>query len=500
MKKKLLRTIALVSALTLSISLFATACSKDKEESKASAAVTHVAIDVNPSITITVDDENKVISVHASNEDAQIMLYGEDLTGLSLEVALEKIAQLSIEFGYLNEDNHGVNFSVNGTIGDNEISAMLDAAFDKHAGNLEVNLSAEGTFTDIRELEALKAKYEGNVKIQNLTIEDYKLIVDVQSIDGSISFEEAVNMKKQELMAIIAEGVVAIEPYATEAYNIAVGIAERAYNELKGQLLDAMWMVPYTTDLANILTGTQKYPVHNGALYNMYSASSRALGVAIDSIETAIKVANEMQVPTEVTDQIAIALNLNEEQKAEFIAEITVDGKITLVSLENYLNKWFKNMTEEKREEVKATVNEIMAEVQAFATQIDEAVAEEYKTAVVKLAKDLTSLIPEEFKFVLGSYLTEFENLVTKIAQAVDSKEPLAAIKSAKEVFDGETARLLSVMKAELTDEDLKGVEDAMALVNDTLSGYERAFAEAKAQAEATAKAWLEEQRAKRLA
>lgn len=494
MKKNLLKTIALGSALAMAFPVFA-ACGGNNE-TKVSAE-SYVAIDINPSISLTLDEENKVISVHATNEDAQIMLYGEALEGLSLEVAIDKIAELSMELGFINDDNYGINFNVSGSINENTVKGTLEAAFDKHSGEFNVNFSTEGTFSDLRELEAIKAKYIDNLKIQALTIEEYKLIVEAQLIDATLTVEEAVEMKVEELMNIIAEGAIAIEPYATEAYNIAIGVAERAYNEFKGQLLDALWLVPYTKDLANIFTGRQ-YPIHNGALYNMYTSSSRALGVGIDAIETAIKVANEMAVPTSVVDEIAVALNLTEEQKALFVEEITVDGVVTLASLEGYLNKWFKNMTEDERAAVKATIDEIMAKVQAFAVEIDNAVAQEYKDAVVKLAEDLTSLIPEELTAFLGSYVTEFKNLVDKISGAVDSKEPLAAIKAVKEVFDEEAARIMQTMRDELTAEDLQDVEDSIAKVSSTLKGYEDAFNEAKAKAEADAKAWLEEQKAKR--
>ena len=190
MKKTLLKTIALTSAMAMALPL----CAACKNEEPKINATSYVAIDINPSLSFTLDEENKVISVHASNEDAQIMLYGEAFEGLKLEVALEKIASLSVDLGYVNEDNYGVNLSVSGALGENEIVAKLQSAFDKESGKLDVNVTTGGTFTDIRELEAIKQLYLDNAKVQALTIEEYKLIAEAQAVNGALSIEKAVEM------------------------------------------------------------------------------------------------------------------------------------------------------------------------------------------------------------------------------------------------------------------------------------------------------------------
>lgn len=496
MKKQLLKLLALTSAVVIAFPLFAS-CSKDEEPQV--KAVSHVSLDINPSLSFSLDEENKVISVHASNEDAQIMLYGEHLEGLTLDVALEKVAQLSLELDYLNVDNHGINVSVSGNIGEAEVVGKVEGAFDKESGSLDVNVSADGTFSDLRMLESIKANFSANVDVQNLTVNEYKLIAEAQAVDGTLSVEEAVKMKTEELIKIISDGAKEIEPYATKAYNAAVVVAERAYNELKGQLIDTMWLEPYVKDMASAaLTGKRKYLINNGALYNMYAASSRVMGVAIDSIEKAIEIANNTQVPSETIDKIALALALTEEQKAAFVAEVTVDGKITLASIEAYLTRWLKNLTSEERAQIEATVQTLIRDVQAFAVTIDSAIAEEYKNALTKLATDLNNAIPSELKTLVGAYVTEFENLVNKVVTAVDSKEPLVAAKDVKVSFDEGAAAFMKLIRAELTEEDLASVENKIALVNDTLATYEKNFADAKAKAEADAKAWLESVKAAR--
>ena len=495
MKKTFVKLLALSFALVMAIPIFA---SCKKEQAKIQAA-SHLIIDINPSLSLSLDKKNRVVSVHASNEDAQVMLYGEQLIGLKVEVALEKIAQLSLDLNYINDDNHGVSVVVSGKLGENEVISTLKSVYDKQAGKLEINFTTDGNFSDLRELEALKAQFAQNLEVQKLTIKEYKLIAEAQMVDASLAIEEAVKMSRDELTSIIADSASKIEPYATKAYNRAFALAERTYNELKGQLVDSLWIAPYAKDYLNILTG-RKYKVNNGALYNLYTGSSRALGVAIDVIEQINDIANTTLVPNQTLNSIATALNLTEEQKAQFISEVTKDGDATLESVEKYLNKWFKNLTVEERAALEGVVNQVLAEVQSFAVTIENSISKEVKDEILDVVDELEDLVPADLELLAESYMAEFTLLADQLASAVNSKEPLPAVVAVKEVFDSSAIRIMNTMRNELTDEDLKSVEESIALVNETLSGYEKSFLDAKTKAEADAKAWLESLKANRKA
>ena len=80
------------------------------EEAKASS---YVSVDINPSIELTLDQNDKVISVRGANEDGQVLLYGETgLVGVDVQTAIAKITDLAVELGYLSEDNKVVGTSV----------------------------------------------------------------------------------------------------------------------------------------------------------------------------------------------------------------------------------------------------------------------------------------------------------------------------------------------------------------------------------------------------
>lgn len=71
-----------------------------------------VTIDVNPSVSLTVNRFNRVKEVTPGNEDAQALLDGVDLTGMRLRSALEKLTALLMENDYLSGTENAVLASV----------------------------------------------------------------------------------------------------------------------------------------------------------------------------------------------------------------------------------------------------------------------------------------------------------------------------------------------------------------------------------------------------
>lgn len=477
MKKTIRYSAAALSAL-MTLSLFGACGSKDE-----TGAVSYVGIDVNPSVSLLLDKNDKVLSVVAENEDAQVLLYGESsLVGMDAEDAAKKIAELSVELGYLNEDNKGVNITVEGKAG-GDLTNDIQAAFQASAQGLGLNFSSEGTFSANRKTQAVNAEYG-----LNLSVGKFRLIVDARAADGTLTWEAAADMDVSELLDIVAEAAETVEPYATAAYNTAKETAACIYESAKGQLVDSLWMLPYnTTYVAQVLTGQK---VHYGAIYNLYTGASRVLHAGLNAAEAAEEAAEKMTVSDGTLDAIAAALNLTEEEKAQFIAQVTEDGK-TVAALDAWLDVWFKNMTEEARRQIADKIAEVTEAVQAEADKIDASVAQEYKDAFKKLCSDLTGLIPDSIRNTAKTYLDEFSALVTDISEAADGKEPKAAAYAVKEAFDKRAESVMTAMRDDLTEEDIKTVEAAIQKVNDALAQAEEIYRNALEEAETQAKEYL---------
>ena len=154
-----------------------------------------VSLDINPSVELIVED-GKVVNVYATNDDARVLIYDEELVGKDFESVVDMLIDLSVECGYLSSDNQVVDFSVSSSSED--LAAKLEGKIENivvssgEENGLELTFSTEGVFSLLRELDALKEEYKNNPEIQNLTVEEFKIISSDVESDEALSYEVAV--------------------------------------------------------------------------------------------------------------------------------------------------------------------------------------------------------------------------------------------------------------------------------------------------------------------
>ena len=157
MKKRIL--CLLLAAVMLFATVGLTSCGADTKPDE--GTVTRMTLDVNPSIEFMVDDQNKVVSVTALNDDGSILIAGEGFVGKTPEEAVELALSLSAEMGYLVEgnvtaDENNVKISVSGNT---DYAKALLADVEKKAKDTLSSLDIEGAVekVDALALDALRA-------------------------------------------------------------------------------------------------------------------------------------------------------------------------------------------------------------------------------------------------------------------------------------------------------------------------------------------------------
>ncbi len=476
-------SLALCGVLTAGLCVGIAGCNNDdKTEQKKAESL--VSIDVNPSVSLVLDGDNKVLSVIAENEDAQVLVYEENFEGMTVEEATKKIADLAVELGYLNEDNRGVSVNAQGKVDAATVEALAEGAFsaavNAEGKDFSVNVTTEGLFSVNREVEAVNASFD-----LDLTVGEYELILQAQAADKSLTVQAAANLSTEQLLAIVYEGVEEYVPYATEAYLAVKNEAFSAYYKAKEELLDSLWTAPYL----NVL----KYGLkNNGMIYSTYASASIALECGIWAAEAAAKVAENVTVPEAVQTRIATALGFDEEQTAQFKEDIKNDGgKVTLDSLEGYLNTYFKNMTEAERAAAETVWNEALTLAKSMAADVETLVNTEYKNAFDDLVTEMEAMIPEGLASVANDYVTEFRSTLTEMTTAAEGKEPLAGAYAALEKLEEAKARVLETIKGELDEADRKAVEANIANAEDMFASFETLLNSKLEQAEQQAKNYL---------
>ena len=150
MKKRLISIFLLCTLFLTAISF--TSCSNAKPEE---GSVTRMTVDINPSVEFMIDDQNKIVSVTALNDDGSILIVGEAFVGKTPEEAVEMMVTLASDTGYLVQGNaeaseNTVKISVSG---DSKYAEQLKKDITEKANDTLKALDINGK---VEKVEALK--------------------------------------------------------------------------------------------------------------------------------------------------------------------------------------------------------------------------------------------------------------------------------------------------------------------------------------------------------
>lgn len=180
----------------------------------------YLAIDINPSLELLVNGET-VVSVKACNEDAAVLLSGENLENMTVEEATEKVVELAEELGYLNEENDDVKITVSAD--EEEFIEKLIEKAEQGAklGSELAKVNHSDRSADIRKVKKLQ---EENAELFNkLTPSKLRLIEAIMEYDETMTYELGASMKVSELAEML-------DGLATEFKDIVGSEIEELFN------------------------------------------------------------------------------------------------------------------------------------------------------------------------------------------------------------------------------------------------------------------------------
>lgn len=162
---------------------------------------TLVAIDVNPSIELSTNKKNKVISVNAKNEDADIILEDMELINVDLNIAVNAIIGSMLKHGYLQDDENTVLISVSNKKEEKarQIQNKIEEDFvtslkvvDRHANFIKQEVSKNN---DLEEM----------ANELNISIGKLQFINQILELDDTLDITILAGMSMNELAALAQE-------------------------------------------------------------------------------------------------------------------------------------------------------------------------------------------------------------------------------------------------------------------------------------------------------
>ena len=191
MKTRLL-SVVLCLCLLAGAAVSLSSCKADEPETPA-GAYTRMTVDINPSVELMVDDQNKVVSATALNDDGSILIAGEAFVGKTPEEAAQMVVSLATETGYL------VKGEIKAESGEDEQKITITVSGDsEYAKQLREKTEAE--VKKFLEDNHVRATIES---ARAWTLDEMrKIVVD----DGIFTEDEVAGMTEDQLCRALAAG------------------------------------------------------------------------------------------------------------------------------------------------------------------------------------------------------------------------------------------------------------------------------------------------------
>ncbi len=158
---------------------------------KASDPTAMLTMDVNPSITFTLDKNQRVVSVNGENDEGKMVIAGETIVGKDVQTAIEIVIEAQSKTGFLVSGNVEAN--------QNEMTFSLSVDGSEMAEKLKQKVSyAVSEACDRLQIEE-KIEY----------VEDFsreKLEERAMAMDDTLTKEDVSKMSNEQLLAVIAKG------------------------------------------------------------------------------------------------------------------------------------------------------------------------------------------------------------------------------------------------------------------------------------------------------
>jgi uncharacterized membrane protein YkoI len=180
-------------ALTAVVLVTLAACSTTE------AAASTIAIDVNPSIVLELDDNDSVINVILNNEDAGTIIGDMDLIGVNYNVAINAIVGSMVANGYISELQNSVLLSVSSENEQHEVDLLAELA--QNVNSYLNGSSIEGSV--ITQILDHDDEEEALAELLGISEAKAELILEIVEIDPRVVVEELAQLSIHDLNLLL---------------------------------------------------------------------------------------------------------------------------------------------------------------------------------------------------------------------------------------------------------------------------------------------------------
>lgn len=177
-----------------------------------------IGIDVNPSITVTVNKKEKVLDVTANNDDAKIILEGMDLAGSDINVAINALIGSMVKNGYIDELANSILISV-----DNPNSAESEALRQKIVDELNAFINSGNNISVVSQSITSSSDKESLANSYGISVGKLELIEKLIAKNNLYTYEELKDLSINELNLLLGSATENVTTSGTASDKSYIG-------------------------------------------------------------------------------------------------------------------------------------------------------------------------------------------------------------------------------------------------------------------------------------
>ena len=206
-KKRVLKPVIISAAAALAASFVILFVALFGISSKPTATV---CLDVNPSLELMVNSDERVCDVVSCNKDGDTIIDGMDLKNTDIKVAVNAVLGSMVKHGYLNKQDNKILLSIDGekTSENEKLRKKLTNEIDTTLNSmLGAGAVIDQTVNSTDSLKALAEKY-------NITPGKAFLIQEIVKANSNLDFDALVNMSISDLVKLLLDERIDLREYA----------------------------------------------------------------------------------------------------------------------------------------------------------------------------------------------------------------------------------------------------------------------------------------------
>lgn len=350
-----------------------------------------VQMDVNPSISFVIDDNNKVVSVYGENDEGKMIIINEEIIGLSLELAIEKVIKIENEAGYLITGNIETE--------KNNISFKIESDNENIVKEIETKINS----CVVEICDELNIQQNINI-IKAQTKEE--LVKRAMELDPTLTLDEA-NSKTTEQLILYISGC------QLEKINIPTEQLEQLYNNFKTQQIRFVEKEETKKFIDSLDSTYQTFIENYDKLYNSLITAQQQLNdqyikYFINETSTyqqaLIKFQEQKLEVLKLENEVA---NM-EDSPNKIILEQTLKTKKFALEAQLKSLELAKEATDKVLQLANETINYVLVKMDEFKSELPE----EIKTKMNENLEDLENKINETKDNILSEFESKYKNQI----------------------------------------------------------------------------------------